>query len=154
MFNELLASGVNWTPEHIAEVAHQGQYRKFCGEPYVEHPRRVAEAAANDYATPGTALWDEVHAVGMLHDVLEDTEFTAAHLLMLGVPANVVNSVKVLTRGEETYGQYLDRVILSGDKVALAVKLADLRDNLRDLPLGNSLHSRYEAALRRLGAIA
>ncbi len=43
---------------------------------------------------------------------------------------------------------------IAAARVAAHPVLADLRDNLRDLPLGNSLHSRYEAALRRLGAIA
>jgi (p)ppGpp synthase/HD superfamily hydrolase len=138
--------------EHIAESAHRGQYRKFGGEPYIEHPQRVGLAADSavlvDTGDPGRAI--VARMVGLLHDVLEDTDVAAADLLTRGVPLEVVDAVVILTRGDETYGQYIDRVILNGNATALAVKRADLKDNLRDLPLGNSLRSRYEAALRRI----
>ena len=129
----------------IAEEAHAGQYRKFGGGPYVEHPRRVAEAVRQQ-----SGIDTKTVMVALLHDVLEDTDLTAADLLARHVPSSVVGAVQVLTRGDETYGEYLDRVILSGDLRATTVKKADLRDNLRDLPLGNSLRARYEAALRRM----
>lgn len=134
----------------IAEKAHSGQFRKFNGEPYIEHPRRVSRALA---------VYDEgdeiLHqAIGLLHDVLEDTDVNSAMLLRGGVTLDVVQAVQVLTRGEETYGQYLDRVILSGNKPAIRCKAKDLGDNLSDLPLGNHLRARYEAAQRRLGEVA
>lgn len=141
----------------IADEAHRGQFRKFGGEPYVEHPRRVGNSAClyvdEHHRLPSSIGAEEffrLEAVGLLHDVLEDTAVRAGDLLVVGVPQEVVRSVITLTRRDETYGEYVDRVILSGDWIAIAVKTADLHDNLRDLPLGSSLRSRYEAALRRI----
>jgi (p)ppGpp synthase/HD superfamily hydrolase len=130
--------------DQIAEDAHRGQFRKFTGLPYIEHPRAVAARLETD----------EDKAVALLHDTLEDTDLTAAKLLALAVPQDIVESVMVLTRGEETYGQFLDRVLLSGDKRAVRVKIEDIQHNLSDLPLGNGLRARYEAGLRRLGHVA
>lgn len=86
--------------------------------------------------------------VALLHDVLEDTETTAAKLRTLYGP-DVARSVSVLTRRfEETYFQYILRVRESADRAAIAVKAADLRDHLdRTATLKASLKPRYEKAL-------
>jgi hypothetical protein len=60
------------TAERFAVAAHEGQTDK-AGRPYIEHPRRVARRLD----TP------EALAAAFLHDVLEDTEHTAADLAAL-----------------------------------------------------------------------
>jgi len=49
----------------IAQTAHTGQERKD-GSPYINHIKDVVERLGND----------NEKAVGWLHDVLEDTEYT------------------------------------------------------------------------------
>jgi|SRR5580765_5321087 len=51
----------------FAKVAHAGVFRKWSGEPYVEHPARVA-AVLEALHFP-----EKVVAAGYLHDVVEDT---------------------------------------------------------------------------------
>ena len=133
----------------IAKIAHRGQTRMDTVEPYINHPRRVAEALTK---RPG-GVYFFVHAAALLHDVLEDSSFEAQDLLDLGISQETVDIVEILSkRNGETYWTYLDRVISSGSAEALAVKIADTEDNLVSLPPGHGLKERYEKALRLLGA--
>lgn len=54
----------------FASKAHEGQFRKYTGEPYVHRPESVANtvAAINTDETMVAAAW--------LHDVVEDAPFT------------------------------------------------------------------------------
>jgi len=59
----------------FATAAHEGQVRKYTGEPYIIHPLAVAEAVAahvND---------KEAIAAAALHDTVEDTETTHEDIL-------------------------------------------------------------------------
>jgi (p)ppGpp synthase/HD superfamily hydrolase len=140
----------------IAKVAHHGQVDK-AGEDYVQgHLRRVMRGALALYQTPRTA------AVAWLHDILEDTHLSRSDLLNLGVRDGVVDDVWLLTRhtriepnrvGDriETYAEYIDRIIRHRSPPALAVKLADVRDHLRDTThIPDSLVRRYERAREKL----
>lgn len=74
--------------------------------------------------------------VSLLHDLVEDTEYTYGELYALGYSDEVVCAVEALTRNPtETYSQYIDRVIQN--PLACAVKLLDLEDNmdLKRVPL-------------------
>ena len=51
----------------FAAMAHAGVFRRWTGEPYVEHPERVAARIAALGFSP------EVIAAAFLHDVVEDT---------------------------------------------------------------------------------
>ncbi len=51
-----------------AEIAHQGQKRKYSGEPYINHPREVARIVAKVGGSK------EMIAAALLHDVVEDCE--------------------------------------------------------------------------------
>jgi (p)ppGpp synthase/HD superfamily hydrolase len=102
----------------IATRAHAGQ-RDKAGEPYIEHPKRVAARLERD----------EERSTALLHDVLEDTPMTAADLLAAGIPAQVVRAVETLTKQKgETYEAYMQRV--KRDPLARSVRLADLGDNM------------------------
>lgn len=112
----------------LAVRAHDGQYRKQVSErpadPYVVHPIRVASRLQAQ----------RLRVVALLHDVLEDTDVTELDLRAAGVPDSWLLDLKALTRHEdETYKEFIRRVIARGGP-AIRVKLADIADNLSDLP--------------------
>lgn len=104
----------------IAFMAHRGQTDKL-GAAYVDHPGRVAENFDTfDEPIEAASAW--------LHDVLEDTDVTAAELLEAGVLPEIVEVVELLTRRdgiapEDYYGA------IRQNSFALRVKLADIADN-------------------------
>lgn len=128
--------------EMVAIVAHYGQQTKSEGMRFIEHPKAVAAAVPDEYKA---AAW--------LHDVLEDSALTDAHLLAVGITPRTIDIVKILTRTEPyTYDAYITNIIESRNIGALTVKLADLRHNLRP-SCPDSQRARYEAAESRLSAI-
>ena len=97
------------------------------GHPYIEHIFRVAEEAE--------ALQVGSYITGLIHDALEDTDLTADYLFLLGVRNADINRVSVLTRKpDDVYEHYINRIKKYAkqynDKIILAVKIADLNDNL------------------------
>jgi len=86
--------------------------------------------------------------IALLHDVIEDTEATHLDIERL-YGATVADSVRVLTRvPEETYREYILRVLYSDDPYARVIKVADLEDHLdQAATLKPSLKSRYMNAL-------
>jgi hypothetical protein len=129
------------------------------GEPYLLHVLRVVEAVS-----------DEAKVVAALHDCLEDGGAPAFNLIArLGLDQEARDTLSDLTRGEESYGDYIERIDTSGNEIAREVKLADLRDNLGRIPAGpcradgggegsmeayepdwRSLKARYEKAIDTL----
>jgi (p)ppGpp synthase/HD superfamily hydrolase len=126
-----------------ALTAHAGQlYPAPEPEPYILHPLRVMCAVEGAHA--------QIAAV--LHDVTEDTAITLADLEAAGYSRPVIHTIDCLThRDGESYHAYIERV--STDPVAATVKVADLRDNLRNnkslTPTSSVLEriERYEHAL-------
>ena len=101
----------------IAKAAHAGQTDK-AGLDYILHPLQVAAEMTTD----------EEKAVALLHDIIEDTDVTANELLAKGLPDNVVEAVKALTKKHnQNYAAYLAGV--KKNRLATAVKLADLKHN-------------------------
>ncbi len=98
-------------------AAHKDQLDK-CGMPYVFHPLAVA-AQLHTEDTIVTAL---------LHDVVEDTDYTLADLAEMGFSENVLQALALLTHDDGV--DYMDYVAAAKQHpVARAVKLADLRHN-------------------------
>lgn len=97
----------------------------------------------------GTDEW----LVGLLHDILEDTDVDADGLFGAGVPSRIIVAVETLTRrDDEPYDTYIRRVL--GDSLARRVKCADLKDNLGRMDDEHeSLRPRYEEALALLGSV-
>lgn len=103
----------------LASEMHKNQKDK-AGFPYIFHPLRVMLAVNGKH--------EKMTAV--LHDVLEDTSATVHLLRELKVPAPVIGAVVVLTKKkEESSDDYIERIIESGNRIALNVKLADISDN-------------------------
>ena len=102
----------------LANIKHLNQTDKS-GEPYFAHVVRVS----HDCET------DEQRMVGMLHDLLEDTDVTAQQLLDEGFPPTIVDAVVALTRrADETYEKFIRRA--GANALARRVKIADLIDNM------------------------
>lgn len=107
----------------IALKAYKGQKDK-AGEAYILHPLRVMAKMVNS---------DE-KAVALLHDVIEDSDYTADDLRKEGIPANVIDAVLALTKEEgESYEFFIERVLKN--KLASKVKIADIEDNINVLRL-------------------
>ncbi|MDO4478680.1 MAG: HD domain-containing protein [Lachnospiraceae bacterium] len=101
----------------IATKAHEGQVDK-AGKPYIDHPVHVASRLETD----------EEKAVGLLHDVIEDTSITADDLLKAGIPQNVVDAIKAMTHPDHLdYFEYLKE--LKQNPLAVKVKIQDLLHN-------------------------
>lgn len=115
------------------------------GNPYIGHLLRVAQEAE--------ALQAGSYLTGILHDTLEDTDFNEEDLLKLGVDNQDITRVRVLTKkNHDVYGDYINRINKYAtehkDKIILAVKIADLNDNLNVARL-KSLNTRDLARLKR-----
>ena len=71
----------------------------------------------------------EAKTVAYLHDVLEDTATTEDDLKKEGFPAEIIEAVNALTKGEnETYEDFIKRV--GKNPLAAKVKLSDLANNM------------------------
>lgn len=92
------------------------------GNPQLLHMTAVSSAGQTD---------DE-RLVGMLHDLVEDTDWTFDKLLSDGFPERIVDTLRLLTHDKQTpYMDYINNICESGNKVALAVKTYDLNHNLK-----------------------
>ena len=97
--------------------AHKDQVDKS-GIPYVYHPFHLAEQMDTE----------ETVIVALLHDVVEDTDYTLQDIADMGFPQSVVGAIALMTHDESVaYMDYVARI--KQNPIAAAVKLADLRHN-------------------------
>ena len=97
--------------------AHKDQVDKS-GLPYVFHPAHVAEQMTDEATT----------IVALLHDVVEDTDYTLEDLAAEGFGKDILEAVALMTHEDDV--PYLDYVAkLKNNPIARAVKLADLAHN-------------------------
>jgi (p)ppGpp synthase/HD superfamily hydrolase len=102
----------------IAAQAHSGQKDK-AGSPYLLHPLRMMLRMNSDAAM----------MAAVLHDVVEDTDWTLPRLREEGIPDEVLEAVDCLThRDGESYQEFVERV--RTNPIARQVKVADLEDNM------------------------
>jgi len=138
----------------IAARAH-GMQRDKGGILELAHGIAVA-SALGDEAT------DDELAAAVLHDALEDSDWTSEMLLAEGVPPVVVEAVEYVSRIEhpekERYVDFIERTAEApgeAGRIARKVKAADLTVNmgqrLRTLPGGEGMkRKRYIPALERI----
>jgi (p)ppGpp synthase/HD superfamily hydrolase len=102
----------------LALKVHRGMTDK-AGAPYILHVLRVMLAVEGETA----------RLAAVLHDVIEDSDYTLADLRDLGFPDEVVDTVDALSRRPgEPYDAFIRRA--SAHPTARLIKLADLEDNL------------------------
>ena len=128
----------------IATQAHRGQVDKL-GNDYITHPTRVAAKFVDD---------SDLQSISFLHDVLEDCAVTEEDLREM-FTTQVVDAVVAITKRDgQSYDDYLKQV--KENEMALAVKLADIEDNvsrleqLTDLVTKGRLAEKYQYALKML----
>lgn len=98
-------------------LAHKDQVDKS-GLPYVFHPFHLAEQMDDEATT----------IVALLHDVIEDTEYTLADIEAMGYGKDIIDALALLTHDDDVdYFDYVKRI--KDNPIAKAVKLADLMHN-------------------------
>jgi (p)ppGpp synthase/HD superfamily hydrolase len=103
----------------IATAAHANQKDKN-GEPYILHLMRVCLRGKNE----------NEKICGILHDLVEDTDWTFEQLAKEGFSPEVIAALMCVTKTseQENYEDFIERV--KKNKLAISVKINDLEDNL------------------------
>lgn len=103
----------------IAVKAHAGQIDKV-GQPYIMHPLRVMNM--------GNTIEEKI--VGVLHDVIEDSDITFDDLSAEGFPEEIIDALWCVTKlsDDEPYDAFIERV--KQNPLAIKVKINDLTDNM------------------------
>lgn len=97
--------------------AHKDQVDKS-GMPYVFHPIHLAEQMTDEDTT----------VAALLHDVVEDTEYTIEDLAAMGFNDRIIAAINLMTHTDGV--PYMDYVAkIKDNPIAKAVKLADLAHN-------------------------
>ncbi|MBT1017885.1 bifunctional (p)ppGpp synthetase/guanosine-3',5'-bis(diphosphate) 3'-pyrophosphohydrolase [Canibacter sp. lx-72] len=115
----------------VAAKAHTGQLRKS-GEPYITHPVAVAQILAYLGVSP------VVVAAGLLHDTVEDTEYTLDKLRAdfgeeIALLVDGVTKLDKLQHGNDAQTETVRKMIITMTKDirVLVIKLADRLHNAR-----------------------
>ena len=132
----LLAKAIN-----IAIKAHEGQIDKS-GMPYYGHIMRVMNA------------WQTIDEkiVGVLHDLVEDTDWTFKKLEEQGFPKQIIDALKCVTKlsDDEPYDEFIQRI--KSNPLAIAVKINDLTDNMDIRRLNDLSESDFKRLQKYLSA--
>ena len=97
--------------------AHKNQLDKS-GIPYVFHPIHLAEQMQDEETT----------LVALLHDVVEDSDYSLEDLRAMGFGETVLEAIALMTHDEKV--PYMDYVAkIKPNPIARAVKIADLKHN-------------------------
>lgn len=131
----------------LAQYAHAGQTRKGNGEPYWNHPRRVAKAVLE------ITHDSDLYCAAMLHDAVEDSNGKVTlEMIAKEISPEVAEIVGTLTHTKgEDYFEYIARVCANPG--AAQIKRADVLDNLRDLPFNHKNFKKYVRVLSMLSEI-
>ena len=121
---------------NFAKQAHKG-VRRLSGEPYIMHPIAVAQIACGEIGLGSTSI-----CAALLHDVVEDTDYTVEDISNLFSPkiAQIVDGVTKISGGifgdqaslqAENFKKLL--ITMSDDIRVILVKLSDRLHNMRTL---------------------
>lgn len=103
----------------IALNAHKEQTDKN-GQPYILHVMRVGLRGRTE----------NEKIAGILHDVVEDSDWTFDKLAKEGFSETILSALECLTKKseDEPYEEFIERV--KKNPLAVSVKLNDLEDNM------------------------
>jgi GTP diphosphokinase / guanosine-3',5'-bis(diphosphate) 3'-diphosphatase len=117
----------------VAEERHRGQLRKS-GEPYITHPLAVAQILA-ELGMPAPVL-----AAALLHDTLEDTDYTIEELSAdfgeeVAALVDGVTKLDHVKYGEASQAQTVRKMVIAmaRDIRVLLIKLCDRLHNMRTM---------------------
>ncbi len=121
---------------NVAKEAHKGARRRS-GEPYIMHPLAVARIVCKEIGLGSTSI-----SAALLHDVVEDTEYTVEDIrMMFGEKiAKIVDGLTKISYGmfgedvsaqAENFRKLL--LTMSDDIRVILVKIADRLHNMRTL---------------------
>ncbi len=121
---------------NLAKEAHKGTRRKS-GEPYIMHPLAVARIVCKEMGLGSTSI-----SAALLHDVVEDTDYTVEDLkMMFGEKiAHIVDGLTKISHGmfgenvseqAENFRKLL--LTMSEDIRVILIKIADRLHNMRTL---------------------
>ena len=150
----------------IMEYAHRNQKREN-GEDYAEHPARCLVNYRNfigigpngdcimdkDLLYKYMIPFDGVQEVCLLHDVIEDTDFTIDDIREIYIECGferhfdiyIKDALERITHDKAVdYGEYIKKVLLN--PVAAMVKMMDLQDNLHVIDLIDFSEEKYQRA--------
>ena len=143
----------------IFAIHHHGAQTRWNGDPYITHPLRVAARAEklarqHDYMF-GPISIDLIKKTAILHDVVEDAAEDHKLPLYEEITKRFGSDVgdyvwTVSRRKDESYGDYILRVVRLNQLPLLVIKQADLEDSLSDLPGDHGLQKRYQFALKKI----
>jgi len=118
----------------FALKAHEGQKRKYTGEPYIVHPIEVAYIVNN---VPGATK--DMVAAALLHDTVEDTDVTIKEIskefgYLVASYVDWLTDVSKPEDGNRATRRKLDREhTAKAPPEAKTIKLADLTDNSKSI---------------------
>lgn len=120
--------------KQLAGKAHEGQFRKYSGMPYIVHPVEVATIVQT---VEGHT--DEMIAAALLHDVVEDTDYTFEDIAEQVSPevAELVRGLTEVSRpqdGNRALRKAMDREFLAIQSAEVqTIKYADIISNTQDI---------------------
>ena len=121
---------------HFAREAHKG-VRRLSGEPYIMHPIAVAQIACQEMGLGSTSI-----CAALLHDVVEDTDYTVEDIENIFGPkiAQIVDGLTKISGGifgdrasaqAENFKKLL--LTMSDDIRVILIKICDRLHNMRTL---------------------
>lgn len=133
---------------NFAKQAHKG-VRRLSGEPYIMHPLAVAQIVCGEIGLGSTSI-----CAALLHDVVEDTEFTVEDIANVFDPkiAQIVDGLTKISGGifgdkasaqAESFRKLL--LTMSDDIRVILIKISDRLHNMRTLG-SQPTHKQYKIA--------
>jgi hypothetical protein len=114
---------VRQTKKFIQRAHDEEQGQTYGTLPYSSHPKQVARIGKKFF---GSEFGEDARKVALLHDILEDTPYTAQQLAKKGFSKEVIQAVQLLTKNKAlSYADNISAIIDSGNKLAMMVKYAD-----------------------------
>ena len=133
---------------NFARQAHKG-VRRLSGEPYIMHPIAVAQIACSEMGLGSTSI-----SAALLHDVVEDTDYTVEDIENMFGPkiAQIVDGLTKISGGifgeqASAQAENIKKLLLmmSDDIRVILIKICDRLHNMRTLE-GQPPNKRYKIA--------
>ena len=141
---------------NFARQAHKG-VKRLSGEPYIMHPIAVAQIACSEIGLGSTSI-----SSALLHDVVEDTDYTVEDIENIFGPkiAQIVDGLTKISGGifgdkasaqAENFKKLL--LTMSDDIRVILIKIADRLHNMRTLDSQPANNGRPQLPIRTSGRI-